>query len=106
VGERYVNAKSYRIEAIEERTSGNELRRSWRKTLLKAIVMPGGRYRYEGHGGSGWSIYESEVPKRRLIDIEEMPTQTALHLLGIHAHRADGLNSAARFPEQTISVGG
>jgi hypothetical protein len=46
-------AKSYHIEAREERTSSNELQRSWQKTLLTTIVMPGGRYRPEGRSGFG-----------------------------------------------------
>jgi hypothetical protein len=53
VSQRYADAKSYHIEAEEERNSSNELHRDWQKTLLKAIVMPGGRYRYEGRSGFG-----------------------------------------------------
>jgi hypothetical protein len=35
VSQRYADAKSYHIEAEEERNSSNELRRDWQKTLLK-----------------------------------------------------------------------
>src|SRR6266478_2127345 len=60
VSQRYADAKSYHVEAIEERTSGNELQRDWQRRLLVAIVMPGGRYRYEGRSGIGSSILVSD----------------------------------------------
>jgi outer membrane lipoprotein-sorting protein len=60
VGQHYADAKSYHIEAIEENTSSNELQRFWHKTLLTAIVMPGGRYRYEGRSGNATAILVSD----------------------------------------------
>ena len=53
VSQRYAEVKSYHIEAIEEEASGNELQHSWQKTMLTAVVAPGGRYRYEGRSGYG-----------------------------------------------------
>jgi hypothetical protein len=46
LSQRYADAKSYHIEAVEERTSNNELSRSWQKLLLSAVVAPGGCYRH------------------------------------------------------------
>ena len=60
VGQHYARAKSYHIEAVEERTSTTELSRNWQKTLLKASAAPGGRYRYEGHSSMGTAAYVSD----------------------------------------------
>ena len=60
VSQRYADVKSYHIEAIEEETSGNELQRSWQKTMLTAVVAPGGRYRYEGRSGYGAAVVVSD----------------------------------------------
>ena len=128
VGQRYTEAKSYHIEAVEEQNSSNELHRDWQKTLLKAIVMPGGRYRYEGRSGFGAAMYvsdgktawvyriyehrymqkpaEGEKPKRRIIESDEMAVWNAQELVHIMAHRPDHLKSATLLPEETISVGG
>jgi thiol-disulfide isomerase/thioredoxin/outer membrane lipoprotein-sorting protein len=127
VGQRYADAKSYHIEAVEERNSSNELERSWQKTLMKAVMMPGGRYRYEGRSGYGAGMYVSDGTtqwiyrvhghaytqkpadpgslKHRIITGEEMPAVSARELVRIIAHRADHLKSAALLPEQTITVG-
>jgi hypothetical protein len=43
ISQRYANAESYHVEAVEESTSSNDLQRNWEKKLLTAIVMPGGR---------------------------------------------------------------
>ena len=56
VGQRYADAKSYHIEALEEETSSSELLRDWRKTFMTAIVMPGGRYCYEGRFFGGAAV--------------------------------------------------
>jgi thiol-disulfide isomerase/thioredoxin len=127
VGRRYADAKSYHIEAVEERNSSNELQRSWQKTLLKAVVMPGGRYRFEGRSGYGAGMFvsdgttqwvyhvhahaytqkpaEGEGPRHRIITGEELPVVSAQGLVRILAHRADHLKSAAFLSEQTITVG-
>src|ERR1700685_651600 len=60
VSQRYADAKSYHIEAVEERTSSNELHRDWQKMLMTAIVMPDRRYRYEGRSGFGSAIVVSD----------------------------------------------
>lgn len=127
VGQRYADAKSYHIEAVEERNSSNELERSWQKTILKAVVMPGRRYRYEGRSGFGaglfvsdgttqWIYYahghaytqkpaDGESLKHRTITGEEMPAFSAQGLVRILAHGAERLKSAAFLPDQTITVG-
>jgi thiol-disulfide isomerase/thioredoxin/outer membrane lipoprotein-sorting protein len=124
VGQRYIDAKSYHIEAVEERNSSNELQHSWQKTILKAIVMPGGKYRYEGRSGYGAAVLVSdgtkvwdyhvyghdytqkpaseEEPKHRIIANDDMPLMTARELVRMEAHRADRLNSATLLPEETI----
>jgi thiol-disulfide isomerase/thioredoxin len=128
VSQRYADAKSYHIEATEERTDSNELQRSWQKTLMKAIMMPGGRYRYEGRSGYGAAMYvsdgttqwvyrvyehlytqkpaEGESPKHRIIPSEEMPALSAQGLVRIMAHRVDHLKSAILLPDEMVSVGG
>jgi len=128
VSQRYADAKFYHIEAVEERTSSNELHRDWQKTLMKAVAMPGGRYRYEGRSGFGEAMYvsdgvtqwvyhanehlytqkpaESEGPRRHVLPPEEMPVTSAQGLFRTLAHRADHLKSAAFLPDETVSVGG
>ena len=127
VGQHYAQAKSYHIEAVEERTSTAELSRSWQKTLLKASASPGGRYRFEGHSSMGMAAYVSdgttqwiyhasehaytqkpasgETARHSVITAEEMAAETAQRLAQIQAHRADSLKSATLLPEETISIG-
>ncbi len=71
VTQRYVDAKSYHIEAIVERSSSNELSRSWQKSLLRAIVAPGGRYCYEGHSGYGSAILVSNGTTKWVYHVDE-----------------------------------
>ena len=60
VSHRYAEAKSYHIEAVQERIYSNALQHSWQKTLFTAIVMPGGRYRYEGRSGYDAAVVVSD----------------------------------------------
>jgi len=128
VSQQYADAKSYHIEAVEERNSSNELHRDWQKTLLKAIVMLGGSYRYEGRSGFGAAMYisdgktewvyhvyehrytqkpaEGDRPKRRIIGSDEMAVMNAEQLVHIMAHRVDHLKSARLLPEETILIDG
>ncbi len=128
VGQRYADATSYHIEAVEEQTSSNELHRDWQKTLMKAVMMPGGRYRYEGRSGFGaamdisdgktewvYRIYEHRYtqkpaegakPKRRIIGSDEMAVMNSQQLVRNLAHRTDRLKSATLLPEQTVSIAG
>ena len=129
VGQRYSAAKSYRMEAIEERTSSNELSRNWHKTILAVMVAPGGKYRYEGRSGMGgavvvsdgtteWSyhlnehLYTERVAlgedsmRGRAIPSGEVPVLEAKALMVKLMHRTDALKSASFLPEETISVAG
>lgn len=60
IGDRYANATSYRIEAVEERTNTQELSRSWSKSILSAAEAPGRRFRFEGHAMSGEGLDVSD----------------------------------------------
>src|SRR5262249_22310944 len=53
---RDLNAFSYRIEAVQERTLSNDFNRNWQKELLVAVVAPEGKYRYEATTGTGGRI--------------------------------------------------
>lgn len=129
VSQKYADATSYQIEATEEETSSNELRREWRKTVMSVRVAPNQRYRYEGHTGFGsgltvsdgktiWTYHydeqmytqrpaaadESSGP--RLIASEEEGVRKAEHLRQYFAHLADRLKSAELLSDEAILVEG
>jgi len=128
VSQRYADAKSYHIEAVEERTITSDLIRHWDKTLTTAISMKDGRYRYEGHSGMGSSIVVSDGtvrwdyhpddhlytreaasvsdPPDHIKGPEEMATYNARFLITKMAHMADRVKSASMLHDQTISVNG
>lgn len=129
VTQRYVDAKSYHIEAVEETTTSNKLSRSWRKTLLMAIVAPGGKYHYEGRSGAGsaiivcngkkiWDYHidehdytERAVAARRvggnhIITGEEIPIMEAKSLVTQIKNLPVPLKAASFLPDETIEVGG
>jgi len=128
VAERYAQATSYHIEAIEESTFSNELSRNWQKSLLTSIVAPGGRYRYEGRSGggaailvsdgtTGWKYHlnehlytksaASESPSaRRIISQEEFPVQQARHLITELRSFASRLKSATFLADEKVMVNG
>jgi len=128
VGQRYADARSYHIEAVEEENSSNELQHSWQKSLLTAIVMPGGHYRYEGRSGyaaallvsdgtTQWNYHSYEhvytqqpvspqVKSKRIFTQQEMAAHKAKYLVDQMARRARHLKSATFLPDETISVGG
>src|ERR1700685_291686 len=128
VSQRYADAKSYHIEAVEERTSSNELHRDWQKMLMTAIVMPDRRYRYEGRSGFGSAIVVSdgttqwryhmlenrytrvataEYPaKNQVLLFEENAAFSAEELAHKLAGEARHLKAARYLPDETISVDG
>jgi thiol-disulfide isomerase/thioredoxin len=128
VGQRYADAKSYHIEAVQERTSSNDLSRSWQKSLLSAVAAPGGRYRYEGRSNLGTAVlvsdgttqwnYHSEAHQytqqpamrtpesHRVILQGETAAEDAKYLADRIIHLAKGLKSATLLPEETISMNG
>jgi thiol-disulfide isomerase/thioredoxin len=129
VSQRYADAKSYHLDAVEENTATNELSRHWDKRLLTAIVMPDGRYRYEGNSGSGsatlvsdgtthWDYHPvdhlytaqpaspKDSPPQQILTAEEMPAYNAKSLMNQLAHKADRVKSAAFLPDESIAVNG
>ena len=129
VGQRYAAAKSYHIEAVEEETSSSGLLRDWRKTFLTAIVMPGGRYRYEGRffGGAAvlisdgvrqWDylpernaytqapVLSEEAEKKHVHQQDELAAMNARSIVTRLALLASGLKSAELMPDEVMSIGG
>jgi thiol-disulfide isomerase/thioredoxin len=129
VTQRYSDAKSYHIEATVERADRNELSHSWQKSLLKAIVAPGGRYRYEGrsmfgsailvsNGTTKWdyhgiehlyteaAVTASTPEKRRYTPQEEMPATEAKQLVAQIRSLATRLKSASFLPDETVVLDG
>lgn len=129
VGQRYADAKSYHIEAVEEETSSSELLRSWRKTFMTAIVMPGGRYRYEGRFSGGaavlisdgvrqWDylpernaytqvpVLSEEAEKKHVHQQDELAAMNARSIVARLALLASSLKSAELMPDEIISIGG
>jgi len=129
ISQRYTNAESYHVEAVEESTSSNDLQRNWEKKLLTAIVMPGGRYRYDGRSGFGSAVLISDGTTRwdyhidenlytqrpasatdserhRILSQEEFATETAKELVDRVGHFAGRLKSATLLPDETVSLGG
>ncbi len=126
VTQKYADAKAYHLEAIEEETSTNELRRDWRKTVMSAIEAPDNRYRYEGRSPFGSAVvvsdgktvwkyhvhehlytqqmFGTETP--RISEMEELPVEIAKRLRRNLAHLADRVKSATLLPEETVAVHG
>jgi thiol-disulfide isomerase/thioredoxin len=129
VGQRYAGAKSYHIEAVEEQTSSSELLRDWHKTFMTAVVMPGGRYRYEGRffGGAAvlisdgvrqWDylpernaytqlpVLSEEAEKKHIHQQDELAALNARSIVTRLAHLASDLKSAELMPDEVISIAG
>lgn len=129
VAQHYAEAKSYRIEAVEERTSTNDLRRDWEKKTMIAAEASSGRYHYEGHSGFGsalrvsdgktvWTYHvdaqqyterpvAAEVSGRsRIIRMGEEALSDAEDLRRELGSFASHLKSATRLPDATLSVAG
>jgi hypothetical protein len=85
VGQRYADAKSYHIEAVEEETSTSDLFRDWQKTFMTAIVAPGGRYRYEGRFFAGAAVLISDGARQW----DYLPQRNA-YTLRTHSERGSG----------------
>ncbi len=128
VSQRYAHAKSYHIEAVEERTETNELHRSWEKSLYTAIHMSDGRYRYEGRDGFRGAVIVSdgttqwryhlneqrftqkpaaEYPaKGQIIPLEELPASQTTSIVRQLAEEAHRLKSATFLPDESVALGG
>jgi len=123
---KYAEAQSYHIEAVEEQTSSNDLRREWRKTVMSAATAAGSRYRFEGQSAFGsavivsdgktvWSYHlhehlyteaaaGQEPSGPRMLEPEEEGARGAEHLRHFLSHIADNLKAATMRPEETITV--
>jgi thiol-disulfide isomerase/thioredoxin len=67
---RYAEAKSYRIEEVEESNSRSELSRQWHKTLTTAIQDSGSRYHYESRSANGSRVRVSDGKTEWVYDVE------------------------------------
>jgi len=128
VSQRYADAKSYHIEAVEERTSSSELNREWQKTFMTAVVSPGGRYRYEGRSFIGHAILTSDgtreweyLPdqkaysertvstddsdKKRVRAQDEMAALNAKAIVSNLGRLGSAVKSARFLPDEKISIG-
>ena len=124
---RYADATSYDLETVEERTTTNDLFRTWQKTTLIAAEASGGRFHYEAHTGSGSAINVSDgqtvwtyridehrytakpngAPKApATVSMSEFPLLAAQSLKRNLAQFARNLKTADRLPDATISVRG
>ncbi|HXX24850.1 MAG TPA: TlpA disulfide reductase family protein [Terriglobia bacterium] len=129
VTQRYSDAKSYHIEATLERVDRNELSHNWHKTLLTAIVAPGGRYRFEGRSAFGSAVFVSngttkwnyhldehqytetaaaagDSEKRHFIPQEEIRAHDAQLLVADIRSLSTHHKSASFLPDETVAVGG
>jgi thiol-disulfide isomerase/thioredoxin/outer membrane lipoprotein-sorting protein len=97
VCQQYADAKSYHIEAVQERTTSNELHGSWEKELLVAIVAPNGKYRYEGRSGHGSAILVSDGETRWAYHLDE-------HLYTRALVSADAKEKSRIMPEEEMAA--
>jgi thiol-disulfide isomerase/thioredoxin len=58
---RYSDAKTYHIERVEETQLDSELRRSWERRSITAVVLPDKRYRFECQSDMGRGVQISDV---------------------------------------------
>ena len=129
VSRHYADAKSYRIESVEELTTTNAFERDWHKTLVTAAEAPGNRYRYEGHSNAGGSLRVSDGAtiwtyhidegtftrtdasakpsvNRTPLAWSEAPLLRAQTLRKQLADFASHYNSAERLPDATLDMNG
>ena len=129
VSQRYADAKSYHIEAVEEETSSSELSRDWHKIFMTGIVMPGGRYHYEGRNVVGAAVLISdgvrqwvylpernaytqepvlseEAAKKYVQQQDELAARNARWIVSRLALLASKLKSAELMPDEAIPIGG
>ena len=60
VSQHYADAKSYRIDAVEESTTKSDYQNCWQKTTLVAAEASGNRFHYEGQSGFGGATQISD----------------------------------------------
>lgn len=127
VTQHYADAKSYYIEAVEERTTTREYGHSWSKTILSAAQAPGDRSYYEGRTeyGSSIKVADGKTVSRYRIDehrytakpqsspnaasqgvitMPEFGVMNAEYLRRTLADMAKHLKSAERLPDTALTV--
>ena len=57
---RYETAKAYHIELVEEAQLNSDLKRTWEKRSMTAVVLPDRRYRFEAHSETEWDMEISD----------------------------------------------
>jgi len=70
VSKRYADAKSYHIEATEERTNSNELEHSWYRTIFSAAETPGNRYLFGARSSTGSFLFVSDGKTEWVYEVE------------------------------------
>ncbi len=91
VSHRYADAKSYRIEAVEESTSTGEFEHTWQKSVISAAEAESNRYYYEGHSNAGGAIRMSDGKTVWNYHIDE------------HTYTARKTAESATSPQQPLS---
>jgi thiol-disulfide isomerase/thioredoxin len=128
VAQHYVDAKSYHIEAIEERTSYDEFHHDWNKTIMTAAEAPGNRFHYDGRSfdgstvriGNGKTVWTYRVNQKRytqkpvgdeaaepkIIPMPEMALMEAERLRKDLGELPNPLKAATRLEDATLSING
>jgi thiol-disulfide isomerase/thioredoxin len=57
---RYSEAKTYHIELVEESNFNTDLKRTWERRSMKAVMLPDKRYHFEVHHELGWLTQMSD----------------------------------------------
>lgn len=125
----YAGAKSFHIEAIEERTTNNDFEHSWYKSILIVAEEPGSRFHYEGRaayqdavrasdGKTVWTFYPFEhgytakpatpdnLKPAGVIPQEEMTLWNAKSLRSVLANVAQHYKSATRHGDEVVTLNG
>ena len=70
ISQHYADAKSYRLNAIEETTTIGELTRNWQRSILSA-VEDREKHRFEGRSDMGNAMEVSDGTTEWVIHVEE-----------------------------------
>ena len=124
----YAAAKSWYIDATEERTTWNEYSRTWTKTVMIGAVS-GNRYHFEGHSQTGsalhisdgttaWDVHPEEhaymkeaapangfQPPQRTF-MSEAVAGRAVYLLKGFSEMASHDSAATRLPDENLTLNG
>jgi thiol-disulfide isomerase/thioredoxin len=128
VSKKYADAKSYFIESVEERTSSNEYRHYWSKTILTAAESPGDRFYYKGQSEMGSAVRVSDgktvwtyrvdrnkytakpvgekSDESKMISMSEIAMNRAEYLRKELGRLSKPLKSAERLPDANVKIKG